>query len=391
MKTYNYDDYKNSSEDPDVVRNRKDKSVLIVFTLKPDLLLQPSVAFPDKVKYLFIDCGTIDDNGISRGNTKLWYDWNGSSTEYNVYTKTLLKDLIHFHNLESFTAGSVRLEMNLWKEWALNCKNLREINFSNEWSENDLFEFDEETLETIFKIPTLRKVHIESLELPFFPPGPSNIEELTITARAYQHDFDKNDPDDDPPKPQYTVDDMVQSYSKNLCTHTNLKFLRIDRFAKFFMRPEPLLNVAKYCVNLEEIYLDFIEIVEEVRDDDYIDCAFGAGDASRRSDDQDDDRALAKVNDRENALRTKVLEQLLQLPKLKKCTLVYAQKHYFEDEKFYDKLVNDNTLVFPSIKELNFLINYSGSKLTKDDINKIVLKHQFPNLQIFNIDIPIGI
>jgi len=245
---------------------------------------------------------------------------------------------------------------------------------------------NEETLETIFKIPTLRKVHIEFLELPFFPPGPSNIEELTITARAYQHDFDKNDPDDDPPKPQYNVDEMIQSYSKNLCTHTNLKFLRIDRFAKFFMRPEPLLNVAKYCVNLEEIYLDFIEIVEELTDDDYIDCAFGAGDASRRSDDQDDDRALAKVKGRENALRTKVLEQLFQLPKLKKCTLVYAQKHYFEDEKFYDKLVNDdNTLVFPSIKELNFLINYSGSKLTKDDINKIVLKQQFPNLQIFNI------
>ena len=373
MKTYNYDDYKNSSEDPDVVRKRKDKSVLIVFTLKPNLLLQPSVAFPDKVRHLMICCDVLYSD-INRGNTQLWNDWNGSSTEYNVYTKTLLKDLIHFHNLESFTAGSVRLEMNLWKEWALNCKNLQEINFNNFCYENDYFEFDEDTLETIFKIPTLRKVHIEFLELPFFPPGPSNIEELTITARAYQHYFDKNDPDDDPPKPQYTVDDMVQSYSKNLCTHTNLKFLRIDRFAKFFMRPEPLLNVAKYCVNLEEIYLDFIEIVEELTDDDYID-----------SDDQDDDRALAKVHDRENALRTKVLEQLFQLPKLKKCTLVYAQKHYFEDEKFYDKLVNDNTLVFPSIKELNFLINYSGSKLTKDDINKIVLKHQFPNLQIFNI------
>lgn len=379
MKTYNYGDYKKSSEDPDIVRNRKDKSVLIVFTLKPDLLLQPSVAFPDEVKHLMLCCDVLYDD-INRGNTQLWNDWNGSSTEYNVYTKTLLKDLIHFHNLESFTAGSVRLEMNLWKEWALNCKNLREINFNNFCYENDYFEFDEDTLETIFKIPTLRKVHIESLELPFFPPGPSNIEELTITARAYQHYFDENDPDDDPPKPQYNVDEMVQSYSKNLCTHTNLKFLRIDRFAKFFMRPEPLLNVAKYCVNLEEIYLDFIEIVEELKDDDYID-----------SDDQDDDRALAKVNDRENALRTKVLEQLFQLPKLKKCTLVYAQKHDFEDEKFYDKLVNDKTLaghcvpVFPSIKELNLLINHSGSKLTNDDVNKIVMKQQFPNLQMFNI------
>lgn len=383
----NYNDYKNSSEDPDVVRNRKNKSVLIVFTLKPDLLLQPLVAFPDKVRHLYIDCGTIDDNGISRGNRKLWNDWNGSSTEYNVYTTTLLKDLIHFHNLESFTAGSVRLEMNLWKEWALNCKNLREINFSNEWSDNDFFEFDEKTLETIFKIPTLRKVHIESLELPFFPPGPSNIEELTITARAYQHYFDDNDPDDtlraargagDPPKPQYNVDEMIQSYSKNLCTHTNLKFLRIDRFAKFFMRPEPLLNVAKYCVNLEEIYLDFIEIVEELKNDDYL---TGGPEGYIDSDDQDDERALAKVNDRENALRTKVLEQLFQLPKLKKCTLVYAQKHDFEDEKFYDKL--DSTLVFPSIKELNLLINQSRSKLTNDDVNKIVMKEQFPNLETY--------
>ena len=85
---------------------------------------------------------------------------------------------------------------------------------------------------------------------------------------------------------------MIESYSKNLCTHTNLKKLRIEKFKKFFMSPKPLLNMAKYCVKLKELYLDFIEITKE---NDDIDA---------------------------NVVRANVFEKIFQLPNLKKCTLV---------------------------------------------------------------------
>jgi hypothetical protein len=341
------------SKDPEIVRNRKDKSLLVVHTVKPELLLEPSVSFPCKVKNLKIDC---DVNGnISGDHSVLYFNWIWGG-KYEFYTKTLLKDLVLFHNLETFTACGVRLDLDLWKDWARECTQLREINFSNYYSENDYFEFDSETLETIFKIPTLRKVKIESLELPFFPPGPSNIEELKISARAYEHYFEKDDDDDD--KYKFDIDKMIESYSKNLCTHTNLKKLRIERFVKFFMSPKPLLNMAKYCVKLEELYLDFVEITTKEDDEDA------------------------------NAVRANVFEKIFQLPNLKKCTLVCSTTTSINNESIViERLVNDTTLIFPSITHLRLLRQGEFSAdnngcdwiLTDDEI-RIVLK-QFSNLQ----------
>ena len=338
------------SKDPEIVRNRKDKSLLVVHTVKPELLLEPSVSFPCKVKNLKIDC---DVNGnISGDHSVLYFNWIWGG-KYEFYTKTLLKDLVLFHNLETFTACGVRLDMDLWKDWARGCTQLREINFSNYYSENDYFEFDSETLEIIFKIPTLRKVKIDSLELPFFPPGPSNIEELTITARAYEHYFEK----DDDGKDEFDIDEMIESYSKNLCTHTNLKKLRIERFVKFFMSPKPLLNMAKYCVKLEELYLEFIEITKEDNED-------------------------------VNAVRANVFEKIFQLPNLKKCTLVCSTTTSIDDKPIaIERLVNDTTLIFPSITHLTLLRQGEFSAdnngcdwiLTDDEIKKVL--KQFPNLQ----------
>jgi hypothetical protein len=231
--------------------------------------------------------------------------------------------------------------MDLWTEWAKNCTQLKEIYFGNTWSDTDYFKFEEETLETIFKIPTLEKVCIENMELPFFPAGPSNIKELKIIARAYDREFEDEDTEYDSDSDSNVYCEggptakAIESYSKNLCTHTNLKILHIEKFTKFFMKPEPLLNVAKHCVNLEELSLGFIE-----------------GDAPN------------------------VLEKLFQLPKLKKCTLISST-----DDGYYDKLINDKTLSFPSIKHLN-LINEKRKGLTNQDM--IWALNPFPNLEICN-------
>jgi len=338
------------SNDPEVVRNRKDKSLLVVHTLLPGRLLDPSVSFPDEVKHLDLD-GDRNSSRVPHKDWNMHWDWEWDE---EFYTKTLFKDLVLFHNLETFTACGIRLDMDLWKEWARECTQLREIDFSNIYTETDYFAFDSETLETIFKIPTLRKVNIESLELPFFPPGPSNIEELTITARAYEHYFEK----DDDGKYEFNIDEMIESYSKNLCTHTNLKKLRIEKFKKFFMSPKPLLNMAKYCVKLEELYLDFIEITKE---NDDIDA---------------------------NVVRANVFEKIFQLPNLKKCTLVCSESRSIDDKPVaIERLINDTTLIFPSITHLRLLRNgefsaeFTGCDwiLTDDEI-MVVLK-QFPNLQ----------
>ncbi|MGL5962689.1 MAG: hypothetical protein ACRCZ0_12175 [Cetobacterium sp.] len=246
--------------------------------------------------------------------------------------------------------------MDLWKEWARGCIQLREIDFSNTDFRNtqyDYFAFDEQTLETIFKIPTLRKVKIESLELPFFPPGPSNIEELKISSRAYDYYFFEFD------KYEFNIDEMIESYSKNLCTHTNLKKLRIEHFVKFFTSPKPLLNMAKYCINLEELYLDFVEITE--KDD---------------------------ANEDVNVVRANVFEKIFQLPNLKKCTLVCSTTTSIDNEPItIERLVNDTTLIFPSITHLRLLRNGESSAdftgcdwiLTDDEIREVL--KQFPNLQ----------
>jgi hypothetical protein len=333
------------SNDPEIVRNRKDKSLLVVWTLQPWRLLDPSVSFPDEVKHLDLD----GDRNSSRVENRELY-----CLDEEFYSKTLFKDLVLFHNLETFTACGIRLNMDLWKEWARGCTQLRKIDFSNIYTETDYFAFDEQTLETIFKIPTLRKVKINSLELLFFPPGPSNIEELTITARAYEHYFEK----DKDGKYEYDIDEMIESYSKNLCTHTNLKKLRIEHFVKFFMSPKPLLNIAKHCVNLEELYLEFIEITTKEENEDV------------------------------NVVRANVFEKIFQLPNLKKCTLVCSESRSIDNESIAIKrLVNDTTLIFPSITHLRLLRqgefcakNTGCDWILTDDEIRVVLK-QFPNLQ----------
>lgn len=354
------------SEDPDVVCNRENKSLLVVFTMYPHLLLNPEVSHPDKVRYLIIDCDP--HSGICRKNySEFENTWQDAYENRNIYTPTLLKDLIHFHNIEIFNGCSIRLDMRLWQNWALNCCKLKEINLTNHYPEQDFFRFDQKTIETIFKIPTLRTVKIENIELPFFPQGPSNVEKLALIPRSYLIDFDKNE------YHNYSVKEMIESYSKNLCTHKNLKNIRIEKFTKFFIESQPLLNVAKNCINLEEIYLDFIDL--------HCDDDFG--------DNYGDEDYEKSLSEKLSVKRANVIEQLLQLPKLKACTLVCSTSNdvIFNKPLSIDKLIMNSRSIFPSITHLKLLkhgnlsAEFTGApwKLTNSDI--IAMFKQFPNLK----------
>lgn len=348
------------SEDPDVVRRRKNRSLLIIFTMYPHLLLNPKVSHPSEVKYLLIDCDP--HSGICRNNhSEFENTWHEAYEDQNIYTSTLLKDLIHFHNIEIFNGCSIRLDMKLWQNWALNCNKLREITLTSHYPEQDFFKFDKKTIEIIFKIPTLKTIKIENIELPFFPAGPSSVENLTLVPRSYSINFDENE------YHNYSIKEMIESYSKNLCTHTNLKKIKIEQFTKFFMDSQPLINLATYCINLEDIYLDFINLASCV--------------------DYDDKEEIISKN--LSIKRAHVIEQLFKLPKLKTCTLICSTSDdlIFNKPVSIEKLINDNRLLFPSITHLKLLkhgissADFTGASWKLTDDNIIEMLQQFPNLK----------
>jgi hypothetical protein len=97
---------------------------------------------------------------------------------------------------------------------------------------------------------------------------------------------------------------------------------------------------------------------------------------------------MKKDDEDVNAVRANVFEKIFQLPNLKKCTLVCSESRSIDNKPVaIEKLVNDTTLIFPSITHLTllrqgeFCAKNTGCNwiLTYEEI-KEVLK-QFPNLQ----------
>jgi hypothetical protein len=279
------------SRDPEIVKNRPDKSFLAVCTTRPELLLQPSVAFPDQVKCLLMN-GDSNSSSLKRKNDDvntdhlLGYFIGGWDRKF---TKDLCKDLINFNNIEYFYACGLRLDMKLWVEFAQRSTNLKEIYFTNAHGEVDWFEFNEEALEALFKIPTLEKFHMYAVPLAVLPPGPSNIKDLYINGLGRQEE-------------EYQLNDL-----KNLETHTNLKKVSVPGLFKI-KTSEPLLLIAKNCRDLEELEI------------------YG------------DHKVGKKVEGIVQAF-----EALMQLPKLKKFTFSFHVDH----------LVEDRSLIFPCIEYLN--------------------------------------
>lgn len=224
------------SRDPEIVKNRPNKSLLVVNTIRPELLLQPSVAFPDEVKYLVMNCDDMgssleksnDDINVAHLDPYFVGGWD------KRFTWDLCKDLVNFNNVEYMHAYGLRLDMKLWVEFAKRSQKLKEISFVNVMVEIDWFEFNEEALEAIFKIPTLEKFHTTFLDIPILPKGPSNIIDLSLN-----------------PGEEGETDKFIESFFKNLDTHKNLKKV-FALCLNHINSPEQLLQISK-SRNLEEL------------------------------------------------------------------------------------------------------------------------------------------
>ena len=227
MKSYDFDTktYK-YSEDPEIIRNRKNKSVLIITDCKeyqvPSKSLHPDVSFPEQVKCLSIYC-------------------EGDTCEYCLGQPIdVFNNLVLFHNLQYLYVQGVTMEMKYWIEFAQNSKCLKELYLEenpSEYIEYNYFKFTEEALEALFKISTLERVTLHALRTTFFPKGPSNIKELKIYDCWRTYDDEEY------------YNQFYSSIAQNLCTHTNLEKLNVN----IYDNKEMMMNVSECCLNLKEL------------------------------------------------------------------------------------------------------------------------------------------
>lgn len=243
-------------DDVEEARNRPDKSVLAIRTMCPEKLLVADVAFPEQVKHLWLNVRFDGDDYCDMGKYLYQTDCKCPNIEgcnfcswEKKYTNTLCKDLVNFNQLETLTVTDLNLSSDLWTQFAQKSKCLREIVFTSGNSAGlsyDCFCFDgdfddsgdhkEKGLEAVLKIPTLKKASFLRLELPFFPKGPSAIDDLELYVEPYSYGSEA-----EATKYDYT----------NFSSHTNLKFLDISQG-----RCEPIsfypLQIEK-LINLETL------------------------------------------------------------------------------------------------------------------------------------------
>lgn len=203
---------RNYSYDIDKIKNRTDKSLLVIRNTEncPELF-QDDVAFFDQVTELDIHC----DSATSKKDCK---------------------DIVKFHNLEYLSIYALTLEMPTWIELFKNCSKLKELHLysgSGCW-----FYFTKEAFSEIFKLPNLEVLEIRKLSLPFWPDGPSNIRYLNLFVIG----------DDDNLK-------TTTDYENNFHTHTNLQELNLTINAEYTPFLISTLHLDK-CLNLEIITIE---------------------------------------------------------------------------------------------------------------------------------------
>jgi hypothetical protein len=224
---------------------------------------------------------------------------------YEVYTDTLCKDLVHFTNLETFVAHDVKLSTELWIQFAKNSTCLETLTFKSsaravagEYDDLGFGEhYDEHydkkppknaALDAIVKIPTLKHLSFDRINMRYFPPGPSSIESLhlnVVDIEKYNY-IEKNF--------SYKVDnlsnfkshwnDLGFSSSFDLSGHQNLKDVKIEYIG---------------CIKFSDLHLEKLKNLESL----YIRECF--------------------IKDEEDE---KSLKAILKLPNLKKYELVHFNR-----------------------------------------------------------------
>jgi len=357
------------------VKNRPAKSILEIYSMYPEELLKPDVASPELVKHLALNLSfanfymcpwsffeSLPNSKVIRNGRDCKCCIIDSCQKCNwteIYTDTLCKDLIHFTNLETLYLSDVKLSNELWIQFAQNSKHLKEIEFNSEEEVykgySDKFEFDGQSLydddlppknaalDAIIKIPTLKTIKFNYINLPYFPKGPSNIEELHL-----------NDIVDYTTRNEYEISpwekfNLVKNF--DLSSHQNLKKVYIDdRIDQLFSE----LNLEK-LKKLEELHY-------------YDTLRTGPGSAQG-------------PNQIEVSFQT-VIEKISNLK------IFHYSMCFDKTDPFLKKLIKHQNLIFPNLEHVEIKVRESPANLDLRDAYKhlaTVLRKQCPKLKTFNL------
>lgn len=247
----------------DNIRNRSDKSTLSVHgTTRPDLFLAPDVALSDQVKHLDIYMSNNTNWDPSKSSEELenvYGVWDDSDEEleryasgypksWQFYTRTLCKDIVNFKNLETLDSYDLKLPTDLWLEFIQNNQNLKVVKL---YYETVTPKIDIKVVEKLLSLPQLEKVCLWNVHALYLPPGPSNITEMVIN-RFYELDIQHKE----------EIPIMMDTWTKNLRTHTNLKKLHVIACEVLLTSLEPFVDLGLTCTQLEEVAISSGEKID---------------------------------------------------------------------------------------------------------------------------------
>jgi hypothetical protein len=210
---------------------------------------------PEQIKHLSITCNGDNYYGS-------YYDLLNETEPCIVF-----KNIIDFTYLHYLSLENVALETKYWVQFAANSKCLKELHLSGNLIEYDCFNFSEEALESLLKIPTLEKVTLTLLSFNFFPKGSpsengnkimqrqSNIKELNV-GWWLNTDYMSGD--------YYAVsDEFSESFANNLGTFVNLEKLKIECVNTKYSEKE-LDNIINNCTKLKSISVEYYCTLENL-------------------------------------------------------------------------------------------------------------------------------
>lgn len=225
---------------------------------------------PEQIKHLQIFCSEDWFMGLCKNESYIWSQeiWTDKMLPCVLFT-----NIVNFTNLISLTLESVALETQYWVHFAINSKCLKELDLSlNDGRDSaDFFNFSEEALESLLKIPTLEKVHLYALRTNFFPKGDptengnemmkkqSNVKDLHINywLNKDQYAAPMSLEEQEKKYDNYELsDELSESFARNIGTFIHLEKLTIGDQFNTKDRDSELNNVINNCPKLESISID---------------------------------------------------------------------------------------------------------------------------------------
>ena len=221
---------------------------------------------PNQIKHLQIECVEEWFLGLCKSEDYIWAEeiWTDKMGPCVLFT-----NIVNFDNLITLKLGSVALETKYWVEFAMNSKCLKELELflTEDRESRDFFNFSEEALESLMKIPTLENVYLHTLRLDFFPKGTptlagnemmkkqSNVKEFKLRYWLHKKRYDDANDEERNNYWNYKLSpEFENSFATNIGTYVHLERLKIMEMFETENRDAELNNIINNCPKLVEYH-----------------------------------------------------------------------------------------------------------------------------------------